>query len=90
MLEPKFEVGSRVIATEEDDGNALIVGVVGTILACDDDGRYSVEYDNAIEGHDLGGKCEYGYGWHTESAHLELYKEPESLAAPMAYEEVMI
>lgn len=90
MQTTEFEVGSRVVAVEEYDGNASIVGVVGTIRAYDGEGRYSVEYDAVIDGHDLEGKCEYGHGWHTSGKCLELYKEPEPLAPPMAYDEVMI
>ena len=90
MQTTEFEVGSRVVAVEECDGNASIVGVIGTIRAYDGEGRYSVEYDTAIGGHTLEGKCEYGHGWHTSGKCLEPYKELKPLAPPMAYDEVMI
>lgn len=85
-----FAVGDRVVGIEAYDGNDEIVGVAGTILAIDSDGRYSVEYDDEVSGHNLESRCADGHGWHTGGHSLAPYKDPENpLAPPMAYDEVM-
>lgn len=80
-MEPnKFAVGDRVIAISESDGNASIVGVVGTVVeVC----------SHIFVG--LAGTARVGYGWYTDVSCLELYKEPEIPAdVNISYDEVMI
>lgn len=87
----RYAVNDRIIGVSEYDGNTNIVGVAGTILALEGEGRYAVEFDENIGGHDLEGRCANGFGWHTNGECLEPYQDPDAhLAPPMAYEEVMI
>lgn len=71
----KYKIGQRVRAIAPFDDNYKIVGVAGTIQEIDQfEGRYGVEFDKMIDGHDLG---DWGYydcpdecGWYCDESVL--------------------
>lgn len=85
-----FIIGDRVLCTSTYDGNDSVKDAVGTVIIAKDAlGRYGVEFDEKVNGHSLGGHCEYGYGYYIGSKLLELLPE-ETLELPsaMSYEEL--
>lgn len=86
-----FATGDRVIGVREYDDNRKIIGVAGTIIGIDIDGRYSVVFDEDIRGHQLEGRCDEGFGWHVDDACLDFaFDECQQLAPSMEYDEVMM
>ena len=65
-----FQVGDRVRAIQAYDGNYDIVGRYGTVRSA---GTYecAIEFDDAVEGHDLGGSCQDRHGWNVGPECLE-------------------
>lgn len=90
MPSEEFRIGDRVICIGDADGNPMVNGAIGTVIGFWSSDICSVEYDEDIGGHSLGGKCEDGYGWNTNIRYLQHYEgSPEPLAPPMSYSEVM-
>ena len=69
----KFKIGDRVRCIASHDDKEVIVGKVGTVRTSYAD-SCGVEFDEAIDGHGLNGRCEYGHGWNIDISKLELVK----------------
>lgn len=68
----KFKVGDTVKICE---GYPDLIGWVGKIVTTDG-GSYGVQFNERYEGfHDLGGHCEYGFGYWLLENEIELVKE---------------
>ena len=85
-----FIIGDRVLCTSMYDGNYSVKDAVGTVITVKDaSGRYGVEFDEYVKGHDIQGRCEYGYGYWIDSELLEpLPEETLELPSAMSYEEL--
>lgn len=86
-----FVIGDRVVAIESYDNNDSIIGKAGTIMYIDGFREMHVCFDEEIEyGHNLGGRCEDGHGWHMPARCLELFVEPDiEVMQTISYDEVM-
>lgn len=89
-MDIKFSKGDRVIAIDKYDGNSRIVGITGTVISSAGS-MISVEFDEDVGGHDLTGKCRYGYGWRVPAKCLDHYRQPcfADSDIVISYEEVM-
>lgn len=86
-----FQVGDRVIAMKQCDGNESIVGLVGTVMNYSGE-MVGVMFDDLISfGHNLNGGCENGYGWYVFDDVLQHYTDPEVSIenVSVTYEELM-
>lgn len=77
MDDQKFYVGDRVVCiADAPDHNADVSGLTGTVMYIDHDfdpPRVYVFWDRKIrKGHDLGGRCENGYGWKVWANEIQL------------------
>lgn len=90
-METKFNVGDIVIGVEEFDDNENIIGVTGIVREIDECGRYGIEFDDNIGGHNLSGHCKSGYGWYCDGCTLEHYQSAieNHTQESMSYDEVM-
>lgn len=75
-----YEVGDRVEYVRK--ASRINPGSIGTIRAIRGgfdtyEARYGVEWDDHMRGHDLDGKCEYGYGWWVLDKDITLYQEEQ-------------
>lgn len=66
-----FKIGDRVEFTGHCGNANLKVGYTGTIVVIDH-ASIGVVWDNDIGGHNLGGECEYGYGWFVDESQITL------------------
>jgi len=58
----KFKIGDRVRAIIGYDGNRHIIGKLGTVVRISPY-MIGVKFDKYVEGHDLCGTVDNGYGW---------------------------
>ena len=90
-MTPQFKIGDRVICVSEYDGNAEIVGMLGTVCGPLNTAWCGVKYDYPLSrGHDCRGNCDSPFGWETAYKSLELYEEPTLATLEMSYEELNI
>lgn len=69
---PTFKVGDRV-KVNSDSFKPSIIGKIGTIRRINDSGtNVGIEFDENINGHALGGICNWGHGWNCDIDTLEL------------------
>lgn len=72
----QFAIGDRVRCVSHYPVDNNVRGESGRVECIDSTGTCGVVFDNHISGHDLGGHCEYGYGWWLLQSEL-IFEEPE-------------
>ena len=80
-----IKVGDRVVCMYSNDGNDSIVDEIGIVRKTDHDNyKAAVEFENYVNGHDINGTCEYGYGWWIPLDYLSQV-EDEPVAMNMSF-----
>lgn len=74
----EFNIGDRVVSIVDhpDNNKTIVVGSIGTVCAIGS--SLGVRWDEPVEnGHELGGECEYGYGWWVYADQVEIEPDDE-------------
>lgn len=70
--EQPYKVGDRVVCHHVGQNNTdFCPGTIISDSGVESGTRYGVHFDNYINGHDLNGQCEDGYGWFVGERNME-------------------